>query len=364
MRAPAATPGRTVALVVGLDTYVPTGEAVPGPSLDAARFAAALTGRGVPAEQVHCLLSPDPAARSEVDRLAPGWQPADYARLTAIVKSEFDGWSGEALIVYWVGHGIQRDDRTLLFFPDRGDITLGTSALRRYLRGSPQFPRQLIVIDACRIHAVDAGLQNQPAEETLPSRDNQDVRHQVVVHAVGEGERSGVLAAERTTAFGQAFRTVCASLRMPPWLASAADLRAGFAAVEDVAEPIVVDVKDAEGRGGPPVTLSPRAPAGGSAEEMNQLIGLLHRCPVLEDKDARKAIERQWREKWDPPAWPLYELDGVQFMAQNYWWLIGAPRFLREVVEVNEWAFPDNMAPVVDLKRFLDSAVSRRPDGP
>ena len=351
-----ATPAETWAVVVGIDTYAPTGATNPGPASDAARFADWLISRGVHRDRIIRLLSPAPASKAEVEKLVGRWTPAADDEVMSLLKGPLAGWHGDALVVYWAGHGMLRGEDTELFFADRGDLTLSVVRLRRYLLGLRQLPRQLVVIDACRIHEVHAGLPIPPEPESLPARDNQAVRDQALIYAVGEGERSPLISTGSTTAFGQDFRAAYESLPPDVWPPDASALRR-WILEHGSTHPVLRDARgELTGRHrGRPVIPS-RPPAA----ETNELIRRLLAVPEVNWSESLPRIDHALRAKWDfilPP--PAVSRLTVPELVYHYWPHRDAPRHFVEVVQERPWDFPAGDPFVVDLLGFLTAAADR-----
>lgn len=187
--APGVDPARVHALIVGIESYG-AGAAwdLPGPARDAVRVHALLRSAGVPEDQLHLHLAPlppyDPGVR---------YAPADQATLRRALVQELPRARGEALWVWWGGHGaLDRSGHLRLFCADATTADkLGIdldSALERYRSDAvPSLTEQLWVVDACETFEEDLALREQLPPDALPVGRRTLVHRQTVLRAAGRG---------------------------------------------------------------------------------------------------------------------------------------------------------------------------------
>jgi len=211
------TPATTYAVVVGIETYDRLGE-IPGPALDAARFAKWLVQHGVPGTHVTCLLSPADVTRADVEGLVREYvgeyQAASKTEIVKVFEATLRQLSGSALIVYWAGHGIELNGQQALYFREPLQVLGVTDLMDRLRDASVKFDRQVFFVDACRQVGLSADLYH------LPENEHPVIRPQDALLAVSRGEISTLLNAERTTAFGKALRAELGTWqgpRPPEW---------------------------------------------------------------------------------------------------------------------------------------------------
>ncbi|MGP4114237.1 effector-associated domain 2-containing protein [Streptomyces sp. 4N509B] len=189
---PTPTPDRTFALVVGIERYA-AGPAwdLPGPARDALRFRDWLLGNGVPERNVLLCLAP------LVDLGVPH-RPADHASLRDLLVSRLPALAlhGEALWVWWGGHGVlDKDERLRLFCADATTAdkrNLDLESMRRSLSSDalPGFARQTWIVDACQTFEERLGFHHTLPAETLPVGQRVQAHHQALLLAAVRGERA------------------------------------------------------------------------------------------------------------------------------------------------------------------------------
>ncbi|MCB5181262.1 effector-associated domain 2-containing protein [Streptomyces antimicrobicus] len=186
----APAPERTFALVVGIERYAAgSGWDLPGPAGDALRFRSWLLRAGVPERNV--LLHLDPLADPGVP-----YRPADHATLRQLVVSGLQGLRGEALWVWWGGHGVlDRAERMRLFCADATTAdkrNLDLESVRRTLAGDalPGFGRQIWIVDACQTFEEEYGFEHTLPSETLPEGRRVQARRQTLLLAATRGQRA------------------------------------------------------------------------------------------------------------------------------------------------------------------------------
>ncbi|MEV6956019.1 hypothetical protein [Streptomyces sp. NPDC051183] len=197
-------PGRTFALVAGVESYdISHGWNLRGPARDALRFAQWLTGPGeVPPDHVRLLLSPlgDPdaldwAASPGLAALKDTYRPATEANVKSVLLDELPKCDGDLLWIFWAGHGYLGRSRELMLpcadaLPGQIRHLNLDSALRWWrtdLVTHRRFPLQAALVDACRVDAPHAtrlnfGSTDYGGGATVPGR------RQFRLYASREGE--------------------------------------------------------------------------------------------------------------------------------------------------------------------------------
>ncbi|MGW5847185.1 VMAP-C domain-containing protein [Streptomyces sp. NPDC055254] len=167
---PGLGPGRTFALVAGVERYdISHRWNLRGPARDALRFARWLTGPGeVPAGNVRLLLSPldGPEALEWPDSpamaaLRTAYRPATEENVKSALLDELPQCDGDLLWIFWAGHGYLGPRQELML--PCADARPGQirhlnldSALRWWrtdLVKQRRFPLQAALVDSCRVDA-------------------------------------------------------------------------------------------------------------------------------------------------------------------------------------------------------------------
>ncbi|MFF9338197.1 caspase family protein [Streptomyces sp. NPDC014773] len=204
-----ARPGRTHALVVGVERYA-AGPAwdLPGPAADARRFTAWLRRRGVPAGQVSLLLAPLPGAGGPATDVPEG--PAGREAVQEALTRLLPAREGDLLWVFWGGHGVTdpQGHRRLFYTDATGDdrrnldldawLTAFTTDLL------PGFPRQVWLVDSCQTFVEDLGFARALPAELPPGGERLPGREQSVLLAAGPGQRAANDPVRQTGAFSDA----------------------------------------------------------------------------------------------------------------------------------------------------------------
>ncbi|MGX9890588.1 VMAP-C domain-containing protein [Streptomyces sp. NPDC002276] len=149
------SPGRTYALIVGIERYdVHSSWNLPGAARDAVRFAEWLTGPGgVPPENVRLFTSSLEAGRhsSRIPR-----EDATERNINQALFNELPTWDGDLLWIFWAGHGFQDGAEQLLlpYSEATAERTahLNLNSALRWLKGLPggTFRHQIAIADSCR----------------------------------------------------------------------------------------------------------------------------------------------------------------------------------------------------------------------
>ncbi|MEU9039512.1 hypothetical protein AB0D45_32045 [Streptomyces sp. NPDC048352] len=201
---PDPAPGRTFALVAGVERYeISHHWNLRGPARDALRFARWLTGPGeVPAANVRLLLSPldDPdtldwSASPGLAALRSTYRPATEENARTVLLDELPACDGDLLWIFWAGHGhLGRGGELMLPCADArpGHIRhLNLDSALRWWRtdlvGHRRFPLQAALVDACRVDAPrdsrwNFGSADYGGGTTVPGR------RQFRLYASREGE--------------------------------------------------------------------------------------------------------------------------------------------------------------------------------
>ncbi|MFJ6792698.1 hypothetical protein [Streptomyces sp. NPDC091268] len=200
---PTLGPGRTFALVAGVERYdISRGWDLNGPAGDAMRFAQWLTGPGqVPPEHVRLLLSPlepgalDWSASPGLAALRDTYRPATEANVKSVLFDELPKCDGDLLWIFWAGHGFLDRSRELMLpcadaLPGQIRHLNLDSALRWWrtdLVAHRRFPLQASLVDACRVDAPrdtrwNFGTTDYGGGATVPGR------RQFRLYASREGE--------------------------------------------------------------------------------------------------------------------------------------------------------------------------------
>lgn len=218
------TPRHTRAVLVGIEEYAAGPDwRLDGPALDACRFARWLLGRGVPADQIHLLVTPHHGNRGDVAACGLPVLAADRATVDRVLHETVRAGSpDELLIVHWGGHGVvEADDTRRLFYADADQANRRNLHLDAYLRAlrTDYFPqrRQLILVDACQNFAAQwRGARTLP-DELPPLGRQQAGRDQFALFAASPGEWARNVDARRTGAFSEAVLAELAALPEGKW---------------------------------------------------------------------------------------------------------------------------------------------------
>ncbi|WP_327364101.1 effector-associated domain 2-containing protein [Streptomyces sp. NBC_01296] len=305
----APAPERTFAVVVGIERYAAGPDwDLPGPAGDALRFRSWLLRLGVPEQNI--LLHLNPLTGSDVP-----YRPADHATLRQLVVSGLHPLRGEALWVWWGGHGVlDRAERLRLFCEDATTAdkrNLDLDSMRRTLASDalPGFGRQIWIVDACQTFEEEYGFQHTLPAETLPVGRRVQSHHQTLLLAATRGQRAtndpvrgtGLFSASVLEALDSRCGPVGGGARQWP------DPEALFGDVQQRVERLRAERRTdqlpmmwlyapqrSEHPAPPtPATAPPRAAVGmanAPGQPMERLIGALLAYPMMTDPEERQAI--------------------------------------------------------------------------
>ncbi|MFB6805323.1 caspase family protein [Streptomyces sp. NPDC056387] len=305
----APAPERTFAVVVGIERYAAgTGWDLPGPAGDALRFRSWLLRAGVPDRNI--LLHLDPLTDPDVP-----YRPADHATLRQLVVSELHGLRGEALWVWWGGHGVlDRAEQLRLFCADATTAdkrNLDLDSMRRTLASDalPGFGRQIWIVDACQTFEEEYGFQHTLPAETLPVGRRVQSHQQTLLLAATRGQRATNDPARGTGLFSASVLDALDSRRgavgsgAPQW----PDPEALFGDVQERVERLRAERRTDQSpmiwfygpqRSEHPAPPAPAPTVARAAAEtantpgrpMERLIGALLAYPMMTDPEERQAI--------------------------------------------------------------------------
>ncbi|MFD4692200.1 caspase family protein [Streptomyces sp. NPDC058463] len=185
-------PERIVALVIGIEKYAAGADwNLPGPVRDALRFRDWLLARGVPDANILLHLAPLPGTEPEVR-----YRPADHDTLRRAFVTDIPARSGDALWVWWGGHGVLDTDEHLRLYcadatvADRRNID--AESARGVLRSDAVtgFGRQMWMIDACRTFDERHHFPHSLPSERLPTGQRVEAHEQILMFATGRGQRA------------------------------------------------------------------------------------------------------------------------------------------------------------------------------
>ncbi|MCX4965891.1 caspase family protein [Streptomyces sp. NBC_00654] len=291
-------PHRVLALVVGIERYAAgDGWNLPGPVRDALRFRDWLLARGVPETNILLHLAP-------LDGEDPGvpFRPADHNSLRSAFVTGIPARSGDALWVWWGGHGVlDRDERLRLYCAD-ATVTdrrnIDVESARDTLRSDTLtgFARQTWMVDACQTFDERHNFPHSLPDERLPAGQRVQAHEQVLMFAATRGQRAANDPERRTGVFSD---IVLRELPADP----VPDPDALFEAVRGR-----LDVLRAAGGtdqlptlhlhrpGRTEASVSPRGPAEAratGARSTARLVEALLAYPLMNDREERQALVRE-----------------------------------------------------------------------
>jgi hypothetical protein len=377
--------------VVGIEDYGTAAARVRGPAWDAVRFAEWLAARDVPWSNIMLALAPHPEDRAGISKKLPrGHRPATTAAWKSIT-AELSVATGDALVVYWAGHGADDGSEPRLLLADTGTtgVVVEMAGLRRWLRTLGRLPEQVFFVDTCRRYdrEVFTGVTpfTFPAGEPAGSM-------QSALYAVGYGEGAAVVPGGRTSMFSSALQAELGAMPAGMWPPDVEYLGARLKRRGDIPVPVVMVELTRRGDqrqyaiGGPPNTTDPIPRGGGTAggggrprDRAHQkgrhadgpgnggpavqsprkiVTDLLIQVPTMDPQRNIDELAILLKKKFkygfriaDSPTIPqlVYELDD---MVEGW-------RMLREVcADRNYDLFPHGSRPVRDLIAALDELIA------
>jgi hypothetical protein len=235
-------PGRTFAVVVGIDKYDIGSEwDLNGPANDAHRFIQWLSKQDVPSDNIYAFVSTDDAKLSGFRELGVAPRPAEHGLIRDTLTNKLASVSGDLLCFYWGGHGVidARGNRRL-YCADATKINPLHISLNSLLQcwrtdiiGS--FPNQVGFVDACANYLEFYRAAASMPEDVLPSGTPAGVE-QFFLLAASAGEVAKNLSAEKSGAFSRTlFELLEGSKKSlpPPMKQINQQLLEGFAELRD-----------------------------------------------------------------------------------------------------------------------------------
>ncbi|MFH9613136.1 caspase family protein [Streptomyces pratensis] len=185
-------PDRVLALVVGIEQYAAgPGWDLPGPADDALRFREWLLARGVPDNRIQLHLAP-------LTGSVPGvpFHPADHDSLRRAFIKDIPERGGDALWVWWGGHGVlDADENTRLYTADatstdRRNIHVESALTRLRSDVTPGLGVQMWMVDACRTFDEMHHFPQSLPTERFPAGSRVAEHEQILMLAAGRGQRA------------------------------------------------------------------------------------------------------------------------------------------------------------------------------
>lgn len=196
-------PHRVVALVVGIERYAAgDGWNLPGPVRDALRFRDWLLARGVPPGNVLLHLAPLEGGTPDVPH-----RPADHNSLRSAFVTDIPARGGDALWVWWGGHGVLDKDEHLRLYtadatvPDRRNIDVESARTTLRSDAVTGFGRQTWMVDACQTFDERHHFPHSLPDERLPAGQRVQAHEQVLMFAATRGQRAANDPERRTGVF-------------------------------------------------------------------------------------------------------------------------------------------------------------------
>ncbi|BCJ55884.1 hypothetical protein Asp14428_73590 [Actinoplanes sp. NBRC 14428] len=132
------------------------------------------------------------------------------------------GRTGQALIVFWAGHGLEYDHQQWLCLPEASATAMHavnlTGEVMPTLAGSAYaFPEQYFFIDACRTRYDRLNLPRGPVERTFESAGGWGGNRQHALLASSSGTETMSLPSLSTSVFSRALREALRACAGFPW---------------------------------------------------------------------------------------------------------------------------------------------------
>ncbi|WP_031085541.1 effector-associated domain 2-containing protein [Streptomyces sp. NRRL WC-3549] len=295
----AVPPERVVALVVGIERYG-AGAAwdLPGPARDALRFRDWLLARGVPESRILLHLAPLPGSE-------PGapFRPADHDSLRRALVTDVPERGGDALWVWWGGHGVLDTDEHLRLYSadatvaDRRNIDLDSARALFRTDAVTGLARQMWMADACRTFDEQHHFPQTLPGERLPMGRRVQAHEQTVMLAAGRGQRAANDPERRLGLFSDIVLDSLPDDPLPdpvPLLAAVEARMHGLRKAGLTGQlPDYFLARPGWTTTGPPAP-APPAPAGAApaspGHPMLRLIDALLAYPLMSDRDERQAL--------------------------------------------------------------------------
>lgn len=195
-----AAPGKTYAVVVGVEKYGYDLLDLPGPARDARDFSDWLTKeKGVPPGNIKLFLSPLPGN----EKLKTSAQPISTPATRENIKNCFFKWldqkPGDLFLFYWSGHGLLATGsgiRRRLCFEDSDEKVLSYFDLKSLIdsmrsNSFKELKRQIYIVDACANIFTQNKLKGKLDELNIETGDDvyPDCK-QFQIYSAREGERA------------------------------------------------------------------------------------------------------------------------------------------------------------------------------
>lgn len=226
----AASPQRTIALLVGVERYATTaGWSLDGPAVDASRFARWLLDCQVPADNITLLASPLPHNEPAVAEVGLPVRPADSVTVRDVLTRQLRTQPCDLFFAYWGGHGVvaARETRRL-FYADADDAdkrNLNLTALIESLSSAffPAHRDQLLLVDACQNLVSELRLLHSLPGESFPVGPPVAQRELDVILAASPGEVASNVDSRRTGLFSEVVLDLLRAGGWPPRPAALAE---------------------------------------------------------------------------------------------------------------------------------------------
>ncbi|MEE1794576.1 caspase family protein [Streptomyces sp. BE308] len=303
-------PHRVVALVVGIERYAAgDGWNLPGPVRDALRFRDWLLARGVPPGNVLLHLAPLEGGTPDVPH-----RPADHNSLRSAFVTDIPARGGDALWVWWGGHGVLDKDEHLRLYtadatvPDRRNIDVESARTTLRSDAVTGFGRQTWMVDACQTFDERHHFPHSLPDERLPAGQRVQAHEQVLMFAATRGQRAANDPERRTGVFSDIVLSELPDDDPVPdpdvlFDAVRARLETLRAAGRTDQEPTLLLHRPGRTESGPAPERTPEAPrvpppapapsptpAQSPARSLARLIEALLAYPLMNDRDERQAL--------------------------------------------------------------------------
>jgi tetratricopeptide (TPR) repeat protein len=208
-----ASPRTTHAIIVGVERYRTEGWSLEGPGLDGVTFAEWLTGRGVPAANIHVCMSVlqhnESSVKSRLDKIGVAVSgDAGRDSIRSMFTAKMPGMQGDLLFIFWGGHGFVSDlDARGLLYATASDVdpdALDFNSLRGLLRSERVHIRtQIGFVDTCANYFQRARWNLQIQQDRLPQDGSLGKAEQIFLFAAAPGQVTTQSRFQRTSAFSE-----------------------------------------------------------------------------------------------------------------------------------------------------------------